>query len=113
MPNEKHMKELYGKSILQDILRKNQDKKFVKRIINRSPMKLDNKDGTHSTHSMAYSEAEGKFYVYPTVIETEGELKRLKSEEAWKHAKDKKEFIRFDSKDEADWFSKNYKNVWD
>ena len=100
---------------IQKILNKNKDKEFVQRILSpdTSPF-LDNEDGSYSTHSMAYGEADGKFFVYPTVVKgEEGNLTRLKGREAWEHAMGTGETIEFDNEKDAEWFSKNYKKYWD
>jgi hypothetical protein len=95
-------------------LESNTDKKFVKRILNPEKYgRLDNKDGSHSTHSMAWGSVDGgKYMVFPTVVTINGKLKRLKGKEAFKYAVKNKEGIIFDDKKEAAWFSKNYKSVW-
>ena len=100
----------YVASVLGD----NIDKNFVKRVVNKDAYPvLQNDDGSHSTHSMAMSEADGKYFVYPTVVQTEkGDLKRLKGKEAVRHAFKTKEYIPFDNPDDALWFSKNYKLFW-
>jgi hypothetical protein len=102
-------------AIVASLLQQHSDKNFVKRILNsESYPKLDNKDGTYSTHSMAYGESGGKYYVYPTVIQDEntGELKRLSDKEAWKHAMKTGEHIPFFDENSADWFSSNYKALF-
>ena len=100
--------------LIKDILLKNSTKNFVKRILRPSfyPT-LENDDGSVSTHSMAYGEAGGRFYVYPTVVQTGAELVRLNDEEAWIYSQKTGEFIEFNNEESARWFSKNYKNVWD
>ena len=98
---------------LNDILQKNKNKSFVKRILrtdNYTP--LDNGDGTTSTHSMAYGEADGKYYVYPTVMMTKEGLKRFSDDEAWGAAHKKGNVIQFDDESQAEFFSKNYKRAW-
>lgn len=101
--------------IILDILRKNADKSFVKRIL--SPDKyptLDNNDGTISTHSMAWGETEdGRVFAYPTVLlRPDGSLERYGDAEAWEHTQRTGNFIEFPSREQADWFTKNYKRVW-
>ena len=97
------------------ILVNNSDKSFVKRIMN--PKKygtLKNRDGSVSTHSMAWGETDdGRVFVYPTVLmQKNGTLKRYGNEEAWRHTQETGNFIEFPTRDEADWFTKNYKRVW-
>ena len=79
----------------------------------RSPV-LKNPDGTVSTHSMAYGEADGKYYVYPTVVMGGGDkLQRLSGDDAWNNAMQTENYIEFGSEKDAEWFSKNYKKYWD
>ncbi len=46
-------------------------------------------------------------------MEKGGELYQLNPKEAIDYAIKNKEFIEFKSAEEADWFSKNYKNIWE
>ena len=79
---------------LWDILKQNENKSFVQRILNREKYPvLQNPDGSESTHSMASGESDGRFFAYPTVLMTKDGLKRFSNEEAF-------------------WFGTNYKNVW-
>jgi len=98
---------------ISKILAKHKNLLFVQRILHRDKYPvLDNKDGSISTHSMSYSSGDGKYYVYPTVVMgKDKKLKRLKGKEAWEHSKTNGA-IPFDTEEEADNFSKNYKNVW-
>ena len=100
-------------SEIMQILSKNSDKDFVKRIIapEQYPT-LDNGDGTISTHSMMWGDADGKFYVYPSVIRKGKTLKRLSADQAWDHAVKTGERIEFDNPDDAHWFSRSYKEIW-
>ena len=95
------------------ILIKHQDKDFVRRILDKdnSPV-LKNKDNTISTHSMAWGESDGRYFVYPTVQREGDKLKRYDDKEAWNRAMDQKEYIEVSSPEEADWLSKKYKAVW-
>jgi len=96
---------------LDTILMANKDKPFVKRILDKDARgMLPNTDGGHSSHSMAYSDDQGKYFVYPTVIkQPDGTMVRLSDEEAYHNARKNGNAIPFDSEQEADWFSKNYK----
>ena len=97
-----------------DILNKNAGKEFVKRIQNREnyPV-LKNPDGSTSTHSMAWGESNGKYSVFPTVmIGKDKKLKRYSNKNAWDEAHKTGNVIQFDTPEEADWFSKTYKEVW-
>ena len=100
---------------IRDLFQKNIDKDFVRRALypEQSP-KLDNGDGTVSSHSMAWATGEGgKAYVYPTVVRSGERLIRLGDNEAWQHAASTGEFIEVDSAAKADWLSKRYKRLWD
>jgi len=100
-----------GTNIIAQILLMNKDKNFVKRILNFPifPV-LDNGDGSISTHSMAWGEADGKYFVYPTVVQGgDGKLRRLSGRDAWDYAIKNNEYIQFDTKESADWFARNYK----
>jgi hypothetical protein len=119
---------------VMSILSRNSDKNFVQRIMNRedAPKSLyDNEGGEAgpaSSHSMAADmDAEGNWYVYPTVIQgPDGELRRLGSQErpgerndpneAWQFAHEYGEVIPFGKdKDAAIWFSSDdgYKRIWE
>lgn len=107
----------YGESMANELIRgllqKNASVPFVDRILNREKYPvLENKDGTYSTHSMAWGEADGKYFVYPTVVPSNGGMVRLPPRKAWERAMKEKDFIKFGSPEEADWFSKRYKDVW-
>lgn len=96
------------------ILSENKEKQFVKRIL--EPKKyptLKNIDGTVSTHSMAWSEVDGKYMVFPTVMEGKGgKLERLEVSKALESVKKSGDYIMFDSPEMADWFSREYKQYW-
>ena len=97
---------------IYDILNKNRNKNFVKRIIN--PEKSINLDGGRiGTHLMASGEIDGRHIVYPTIIEkSDGELYQLGNKEAVDYAIKNKEFIEFKSQEEAEWFGQHYKDIW-
>jgi hypothetical protein len=99
---------------IADILANNPQKNFVQRILHseRSP-KLAVGDGQTATHRMAWSEADGKAYVYPTIVEIEpGRLVELPPDKAWQYAVENNELIPFDDPKQADTFSKKYKTFW-
>ena len=99
------------------ILEQNEDKNFVKRIF--SPEKypsIPDSDNRPMTHKMATAEADGKYYVYPTVVQKkDGFLYDLGAEDwtAFDYARANNEAISFDTKKEAEWFEKNWKLMWD
>jgi len=87
---------------LKALLEKYKDKNFVKRMLMKNPPTLGN-----STHSFEWGEADGKYYVYPTVVEKNGKLVRLSSDEAWDYANKNNELIPFDDPKQAEEFSKH------
>ena len=99
---------------VMQVLMRNQKKDFVRRILDpkNSPV-LQNPDNTVSTHSMAWGEEDGKYFVYPTVQREGDRLKRFDDNEAWDRARKLGEYIEVDSPEQADWLSKRYKVVWE
>lgn len=101
---------------LQNILGLNNSKNFVQRILHKDQYPvIDLGGGKHETHQMTYSDADGRFFVYPEVVYNpeKRQLMHLEPDQAWEHAMSTGEYIEFNNKKEADWFSKNYKKVWD
>ena len=99
---------------IKSILDKNKDKSFVQRILQPDKFpKLDLGDGNYATHKMSWGESGGKYIVFPTVLYGEGKLQEFKPDEAFGHAMNTGNYIEFDNPEEADWFSKNYKKVWE
>lgn len=98
---------------IRKVLGNNQDKEFVKRILNpeKYPV-LKNPDGSESTHSMAWGQVGNRFIVFPTVFQEGKKMKRYKPDDAFKRALDSGEAIFFDTPEEAADFSKNYKTIW-
>jgi hypothetical protein len=102
---------------VENILNANKDKNFVKRIIDPTTLEpLDRGNGDFSTHSMAYGEEDGKYYVYPTVVEKDGKLVDLEAEgiNPFDYAIKNKEYIEFKTEKEAALFSGDagYKQHW-
>jgi hypothetical protein len=104
-------------SRIHSVLMRHQEKPFVKRILrtdNYSP--VDMGDGTSATHLLSYGEADGKYYVFPSVFRMHnksGKLDILPVDQAWEKAVQTKDLIPFDTEAEAAWFSRNYKRYWD
>lgn len=98
---------------LLQILETHKDKSFVDRILNRDryPV-LDVGEGYTASHRMSWGQVDNKYHVYPTIFYSEGKLTEYGSEEAWKRAHELDEFIEFDNPEDAEWFSKNYKQYW-
>ena len=101
-------------SKIKKILDKNQDKSFVQRILKPDIFpRLDLGNGKYATHKMSWGETNGKYVVFPTVLFGNGNLKEYTPDEAFGHAMNSGNYIEFDNPEEADWFSKNYKKVWE
>lgn len=101
------------RSKVMQILNANNGKLFVDRIINRAAYPtLDLGQGQFATHKMAWTDADGKYRVYPTVQYINGQMVDLGPEQGLQHAMKANDYIDFDSPEEADWFSQKYKSVW-
>ena len=95
---------------VKDVLEKNKDKNFVKRIFDPS-MTLDLGDGETGTHMMAYDPKSMR--VYPTIVQKGDKLIMLGDDEAYDYADQTGEFIQFKSAKDAKKFSENgYKIIW-
>ena len=115
-----------------EIAEQHKDKEFVRRILNPkgSPHLTPDDDdrlseGQTASHQMGWGQngPDGEateFYVYPEIINEDGKMHWFKEgephgeyENAGDYASKTGERITFGSKDEAEWFSKNYKSLWD
>jgi hypothetical protein len=86
----------------------NKELPWVKRAIDGSQLKINNSDGTVSTHKLSVSGIDdGKAIVYPTIIERDGNLVELTPKEAAKHAMDTRTAMVFDNEEDALAYSKN------
>ena len=100
------------------ILKKNENKDFVQRIIDPTTVnsyvfpKDSDRFGQTGTHLMSYSSYDKGAFVYPEIINDKGVLKRLSRKEAAEYALRTGEYIHFDTEDEAKWFGENYKINW-
>jgi hypothetical protein len=96
------------------VLEQNQDKEFVQRILKpaESPViRLDN--GDIATHKMAWENYKGKYVVYPTIQREGRGLVEKSGDRAFEDAINSGEYVEFNTPGDAEWFSKNYKKVWD
>ena len=95
------------------ILNQHQDKDFVQRIMkpNESPRIIDDQGNT-MTHKMAYEKHGGGWIVFPTIMRDGRSLKDY-GKNAMMEAVNRGEFIPFKTPAEAEWFSKNYKKIWE
>jgi hypothetical protein len=73
---------------------------FEKRIQNPTN-KIQNADGTVSTHKMMSFESDGKFYAAPTIVEQNGKLVELSPDAAIDYAFKNKEYKEFGTDQEA------------
>ena len=95
------------------ILEQNRDKDFVQRIMNpKESPSLDLGDGHTATHKMAWEQHNGKYYAFPT-IQRQGKGLVDKGKNAFFDAMSNGEHIEFNTPGDAEWFSKNYKKVWE
>jgi len=67
---------------------------FEQRIQNPE-LKIQNKDGSFSTHKMMSFEADGKYYAAPTIVEKDGKLVELSKKDAVQYALKNKEYKEF------------------
>ena len=89
---------------------RNKSLNWVERGLNPNNYpRIDNDDGTFSTHRLAYSTGDnGEAYVYPTIIQQEdGSLKQLSDKEAWEYAKRTKTAMVIPDVKLAEYYSKN------
>lgn len=99
------------------ILEANKAKNFVQRVISPDDYpRLDLGNGQFATHKMSYATTDGgKAIVYPEVIydEPTKALRPLGGRDAIQHAIKTGEYIEMPTEADADWFTKNYKAIWD
>ncbi len=88
---------------------------FVQRIFaGANAPAIINEDGSASTHRMATAEAEGKHYVFPTVRRnSEGILEDFGMDSFREAFKSKEVVGPFDTAEQADWFERNWKVLWE
>ena len=98
---------------LMAILKTNANKSFVQRILRPDEFpSLDLGNGRRASHRMAWAESGGKYYVYPTVLMTEGGKLQDFGDNAFDQVMKSGNYIEFDSPHEAEWFSSRYKGAW-
>lgn len=96
---------------LAQILNDNKEKSFVQRMFMENTPTLDLGDGKVATHKMAWGESDGKYIVYPTVLYDGKTFKQYDPMEAMKMVMSTGNYIPFESPEQADYFSRNYKQV--
>lgn len=90
---------------VDSILNTNQNLNFVQRYQhpNNYPV-INNSDGSFSTHLMASSDN----FSYPTIIQDSlGKLIKMNPKDAYKYALKNKQYIKFPTEEQANWFSNN------
>jgi len=103
--------ELYLKAILDTY----KDKQFVQRILEPDKYpKFDLGNNEYATHLMSYAKVGDRFIVYPEVVfdKKKNKLLKLGRKKALEYAISNSEYIPFLDSKEAEWFSKNYKQIW-
>jgi hypothetical protein len=101
------------KAYLGWILDQNKNKDFVQRIMNpQSSPSLNTGDGEMSTHNIKVEPYQGKYYAFPT-IQRQGNGLVDKGKNAFFDAMNSGEYIEFNTPGDAEWFSKNYKQIWE
>lgn len=103
---------------IEAVLNRNSSVPFVRRILQpfRAPVAVDDEDPEGRqvmTHKMAWGEADGKYYVFPTVMEDENGKLRNYGESAFDEAVRRRDFVVFDNPEDADSFSQRYKEYWE
>lgn len=112
------------KARINQILQANKGKTFVDRIINRERYPVLDftsgktvmqapEQGEYGTHKMAYVSVGDKYHVFPTILWDGKQLKQYEWREAYDKVKQTGNFISFDTAEEADDFSENYKLIWE
>ena len=100
---------------IQAILEANKDRNFVDRILHKDNYpSLDLGNGQYATHLMSYAQVGDKYHVFP-MIQFDGQTltKYYDFVDAYRQADANGDVISFDTEEEADWFTKNYKKVWE
>ena len=103
---------------IKKILNENTHLNFVQRILNPEnyPIMLmpEYGKGGFGTHLMSYSTTPKGAMIYPQIIQDPktGRLIRLAPDVASRYAYDTGQYFMLPTED-AEWFGKNYKKVWD
>lgn len=114
---DRTLEDAYRELGIERILRDNSAVPFVKRILFpfKAPVTLDPEDKNKKrvmTHKMAWGEADGNYYAYPKVMTDEsGNLKDYGAD-AFNEAMRRRDFIKFSKPEEADQFTRTYKQYW-
>jgi hypothetical protein len=97
------------------VLNENKGVVFVQRLLypDKYPAEMLPNGTDYQTHQMSYTQArDGSWIAYPNIILNEdGNLETLAGEEAVQEALDTYNFIKFDTEEEAKFFSEHYKDA--
>jgi hypothetical protein len=112
---DRTIEDAYRELGIERILRDNSAIPFVRRILFpfKAPWLRDPQDEKSiMTHQMEYTTADNAAYAYPRLMVDETGQLRDYGDQAFDEALRRKDFIRFNTPEEADWFTKLYKQYW-
>lgn len=114
---DRTIEDAYRELGIERILRDNSAVPFVKRILFpfKAPVTLDPEDKNKKrvmTHKMEYKTADNAAYAYPRVMVDENGQLRDYGDGAFDEALRRKDYIRFNTPDQADQFTRTYKQYW-
>lgn len=90
----------------KELTSKHKDLPWINRVLSGSTLGIKNAEGV-SSHRLMYGEDEhGNYFVYPRIVEVDGELEELTEENAWRHAVENKTRLPVKDKAMADYYSK-------
>lgn len=104
----------YGAGIPSPTINPDTPLNFEQRVLKpNSYPRIDNGDGSYSTHRMAWGEADGKYLAFPTIVQDGEQLKQLDQQAAFQHAVRTKEYRAFDKPEDASSYAEGgYKKFW-
>jgi hypothetical protein len=104
----------YGAKLPSPTINPDTQLNFEQRVLNPSAYpKIQNDDGTFSTHRMAWGGGDGQFMAYPTIIHDGKALQRLDDQAAYEYAVKNKEFRSFSNEADAKAYAEGgYKKFW-
>lgn len=96
---------------LMALFEQNKDKTFIQRILRPEAFPTLPHAGGVATHRMAWGEADGRYFAYPTVLYNGQGLVDY-GKNAWDPVMKSGNYIEFRSTEEAEWFTTRYKEAW-
>ena len=89
---------------MQKPIERTKTPEFVQRMkdVDNPALKINNPDGSYSTHKMTSFEQDGKYYAAPTIVNINGKLKQLSDKDAITYAMKNKEYAQFDDKKDSE-----------